>query len=365
MRASRFFSIAMAAVFILFLTAENLFAAPAVDWSKQMITVTGMGFAPEGNYTPAHSLQLAKRAAINEAYRQLAEVVNGVKVTGETTVSNLTLVSDIIKTKVEATIKGAKQISERETGDGGYEVTLQMPLFGKANSLAGVVLEKPAQKEPFPEPVPGVLPSIPNYTAITPVKQRIDIVITPHPTTQVVINRSANYSAVEFTPMSSAEFSPLQITSQPQVFQPQIQMPTQPQIPQIQLPTVQPVEENNLDTVSGVTATGGYTGLIVDCREKDLQPVMSPTIHNEHGDTIYGDKNLDYDKIIEIGMVSYATDIEDEVVERAGKNPLVVKAVELKKFSSSPVLTDADANRILLENKVAGFLEKLNVIFIM
>ena len=92
---------------------------------------------------------------------------------------------------------------------------------------------------------------------------------------------------------------------------------------------------------------------------------MSPTIQNETGDTIYGDKNLDYDKIIEFGMVSYASDVEDEVAERAGKNPLVVRAVELKKFSSTPVLSDADSNRVLIENKANAFLEKLNVVFIM
>lgn len=390
MKASKFFSMAMAAVFILFLTTENLFAAPSssVNWSKQIITVTGTGFAPEDVYNPSRAKLLAKRAAINEAYRQLAEVVSGVKVTGETTVSEMALVSDIIKTRVEATIKGAQQISERETADGGYEVTIQMPLFGKANSLAGVILEKPEQKISFPAPVPNVAPTIPAYTSATPIKQRIDIVIRVPRNSAVAINtvpRSSDYSSVELVNLAESYLpgvyqppvlQPPQITppTGPQIrvpSYPQLQPPTQPQIatptiPQPQSPstrTVQPVEEKS--DITEKAAVGGYTGLIVDCREMELQPVMSPTIQNETGDTIYGDKNLDYDKIIEFGMVSYATEIDDVVTDRAGKNPLVVKAVELKKFSSSPVLTDADANRILIENKVNSFLDKLNVVFMM
>ena len=76
-----------------------------------------------------------------------------------------------------------------------------------------------------------------------------------------------------------------------------------------------------------VTSTGGYTGLIVDCRGLGLKPVMSPVIKNDNGQKIYGYKNLDYDKIIEIGMVAYTSDINS--VARAGSNPLVVRALKV------------------------------------
>ena len=375
MRASKIFSITLAAVFILFLTTENLFASPALDWSKQVITVTGTGFAPDGDYNPTRSKLLARRAAIDEAYRQLAEIVYGVKVTGETTVSEMTLVSDIIKTRVEASIKGARQISEREIGDGGYEVTMQMPLFGKSSSLAGVVLEKPAAKIPFPAPVRGVSPTIPKYTSTTPVQQRIDIVIKAPRNTTVTVDRTpqvSRYSSTteNFLPMSN-NFSLNQVDLlTPALPQPQIQFPN-PSLPQVQLPTTQlptPSTQNTeilSEEISDAETIGGYTGLIVDCSDLELQPVMSPTIQNETGETIYGDKNLDYDKIIEFGMVAYMEGVDEEIAQRAGKNPLVVRAVELKKFSSTPVLSDADSNRVLLENKANAFLEKLNVVFIM
>ena len=82
----------------------------------------------------------------------------------------------------------------------------------------------------------------------------------------------------------------------------------------------------------------------------------------DNGDKIYGYKNLDYDKIIEIGMVAYTSDINS--VARAGSNPLVVRALKVVDHNSNPVISVADSNRILIENDKTGFLDKLNVVFI-
>ena len=393
MRSFKIFSMLFAAIFILVFTAEKSFAATtSVDWGRQVITVKGLGFPPAGNYPFEQAKQLAKRAAVAEAYRQLAEVVNGVKVSGETTVNNMSLVSDVVKTKVEATIKGVQPVSEREI-NGGYEVTIQMPLFGKTTSLAGAIFEKPAQKISFPEPVRNVAPTVPTYTARTPVKQRIDIVVKG--AANVTVNKipmSSNYAENNFVPMSSINISSLPSMESPSIIspapvQPQIKIPT-PSTPQIKLPeiqtptvpqvttpqtpkvetpkveTVKPVKIDE-DKISAATVDGKVTGLIVDCRELNLQPVMSPTIKNESEETIYGDKNLDYDKIIEKGMAAYVTEVDEIVTERAGDNPLVVKATGLENFNSNPVVSTADSNRILIENKSSKFLDDMNVVFLM
>lgn len=387
MRALKIFSMALAAIFVLvFMAGETFAASTAVDWARQTVTVKGLGFPPDGIFRPEQAKQLAKRAALADAYRQLAEVVNGVKVTGETTVNQMTLVSDVVRTKVEAVIKGAQSVSEKETSDGGYEVILQMPLFGKANSLSSVIFEKPAQKIPFPEPVRSVAPTVPAYTPTTPIRQRIDIVIKgPANVTVNKVPMSSTYSENIFVPVSYQNletnypsFYPtptwpqiqMPTPSTPQVKLPEIQSPTVPQestpaAPQVEVPKVETVQPIGEDKVSTAKVDGKYTGLVVDCRELNLQPVMSPTIQNENEETIYGDKNLDYDKIIEIGMAAYVTEVDEIVTERAGENPLVVKATSLKKFNSSPVLSVADSNKILIENKASKFLENLKVVFIM
>ena len=109
-------------------------------------------------------------------------------------------------------------------------------------------------------------------------------------------------------------------------------------------------------------AQGDYTGLVIDCRGLGLKAVMSPIIQNINGTKIYGHKNLDLDKIISSGMVDYVTTPEN--ISRAGSKPLVVKAVALDNFNSTPIVSIADSNKILIENHATKFLKDLKVVFL-
>ena len=109
---------------------------------------------------------------------------------------------------------------------------------------------------------------------------------------------------------------------------------------------------------------GNYTGLIVDCRglRQGINPVMSPVILNTNGTKIYGHKNLNREKIIRDGMASYARDMSQ--ADRAGSNPLIIKAVALENFNANPVLSVEDADRVLYENSRSHFLEDTAVVFL-
>ena len=75
---------------ILLVTSAKVDAAP--NWNTGVIQVTGMGVAnPNMSVSPAHLSMMARRAAITDAYRQLAEMVNGVQVDAETTVEQMIL----------------------------------------------------------------------------------------------------------------------------------------------------------------------------------------------------------------------------------------------------------------------------------
>ena len=52
------------------------------------------------------------------------------------------VVSDTINTRVQATIKGARIVSENVTSDGAYEVTMEIPMFGESGGLAEAVFER-------------------------------------------------------------------------------------------------------------------------------------------------------------------------------------------------------------------------------
>ena len=141
-------------------------ADAATDWNTNKIQVTGMGVPnPRMATTPAHAAMMARRAAIADAYRQLAEAVNGVQVDSETTVEQMMLTSDVVRTKITATIHGAQIVSEGELAGGGYSVTMELALFGANNSIAETVLERPAYVEPFPAPAPDYRPPAPPPTA--------------------------------------------------------------------------------------------------------------------------------------------------------------------------------------------------------
>ncbi|WP_029542967.1 LPP20 family lipoprotein [Selenomonas sp. AB3002] len=112
-----------------------------------------------------------------------------------------------------------------------------------------------------------------------------------------------------------------------------------------------------------IAATGGYTGLVVDCSGLGLSPVMSPVIRNADSQPIYGYKNLDYDKVIAKGMASYANGMNGNK-SRAGSNPLVVKAVRLESHNSYPVISTADADKVLAENQKCHFLDNCAVVFV-
>ena len=244
-------------------------ALAAQDWAvNNYIEVTGQGMASDNARNAVHGRMLARRAAVADAYRQLAEMVKGVQVESGTDVEMMMVASDEVRLRVSTTIKGAMVVSERDLGGGAYEVTMRMPMYGTDNSLAKAVLPAlPQERETFPTP-----------------------------------------------------------------------------------------------TVS-VPSSGGYTGLIVDCRGLGLKPVMSPVIKNDSGQKIYGYKNLNPDKVIAQGMANY-TYSPNSGVDRAGSNPLVVKAVAVDNHNGDPVISTADANRVLAENNVSHFLENTNVVFI-
>ena len=275
------------AISIMMLTAtvlaDNL--NNGTDWEKGVVRATGMGSYKSGAKKNLRRPQ-AKRAATMDAQRNLAEMVQGVQVSSESSMLDLELEYDKVKTRVDATIKGMTEISSKYYEDGTCEVVLEMPIFGASKSVAEAAFLpfKDEPKEPFPQPT--------NVTNIN-------------------------------------------VTT-------------------------------NVNTTVGGVVGGKYTGLVVDCSGMGLEAVMSPVIKNGNGQPIYGYKNLDIDKVIAEGMASYATSANDAISrERAGNNPLVVKAQKVDgTIPGNPVISVADADKVLIANQSDMFLENCNVVFV-
>jgi len=95
--------------------------------SSLRISVTGEGVAPANTISPAQAYVMAKRAATVEAYRLIAEKVNGVRVEGKDTIKNMVVQRSTVKTQVAAMIKNASVV-ETTFKNGLCEVEMEIEL---------------------------------------------------------------------------------------------------------------------------------------------------------------------------------------------------------------------------------------------
>ena len=351
------------------------FAAEGVDWDSANVEAIGTGVAPPNAMNPAQARMLARRAAIVDAYRQLAEMVQGVNVDSTTTVQNMMVVDDTINTRVNALVKGARIVAEDYDPEGGYLVTMRIGMFGGYDSLAGAVLKSHPVRQPFPALAAGVAPTpAAEISAVAPaaVEQVMPLPVSAPaaPVAPVVtapsVTAAAGTAPVVTAPAVSAPAAPAAPVPAA-VAAPAPAAPVAPAAPAEPVPAVPaapaetaPVVPAAAPAPAAPAAVGGYTGLIVDCSGLGLRPAMSPVIKNDLGTPIYGYSNLDSGTVIQKGMAGYTSDIEN--AGRAGSNPLIVRAVGLD--GSNPVISAADANRVLLENSKSGFLDQTNVVFV-
>ncbi|MDR1702049.1 MAG: LPP20 family lipoprotein [Sporomusaceae bacterium] len=169
-----------------------------VNWEQGengTIEAMGVGLAPTNARNIAQAKVLARRAAIVDAYRNLAETTQGVRVDSETTMENLAITNDLVRTRVSALVQGAKIVREIPSDDGSYTVIMNINMYG-VNSAAQIAFDamKPAEIAPFPQP------------------DRIPTVTLPGTTSQQPI--SANYTGVVIV----AKDMGLQSTFSPRVY---------------------------------------------------------------------------------------------------------------------------------------------------
>lgn len=109
---------------------EELAAAAAKEEvlrkNKSMhISVIGQGVAPMNTSSPAQAYALAKRAAIADAYRAIAEKVKGVRIDGQDTIKNMMVQRSTVRTYVQAMVKNA-DIVETTFKEGLCEVEMEI-----------------------------------------------------------------------------------------------------------------------------------------------------------------------------------------------------------------------------------------------
>ena len=102
----------------------------SINYSEQSITAIGIGFVPTNAVNAGQARRMAFRIAKQDAMRQLIEIVNGVTLTSETTMSGA-MVDDVINTKVQGFIRGARPVGQpKYLSDTSVEMEYSVPMSG-------------------------------------------------------------------------------------------------------------------------------------------------------------------------------------------------------------------------------------------
>lgn len=280
-----------------------------VNWSQGYIEAVGIGAPPEKYYGKPQARPLALRAATLDAYRNLLEVTNGVRIDSKTTVRDFAVESDVINSQVEGLVKGAKEVKKEYLSDGTVEVTVRMPLAGE---FLQVIIPRVMKRRPVEPPRP-----------------------------------------VEPAPAAPASQDPAAST------------PTAP------VPAVQPASAPAAPAAEPASAAPAspppvYTGMVVDARGLQARPAMSPKIIDESGKEVYGTTNVDRDYAVQQGMSGYARDLTAaQSNQRVTNSPISVKGLKTDGPGRSDIIiSDADA-QLIRSSADTNFLKKCRVMIVL
>lgn len=133
--------------------------------SPVKVTATGYGASSAfDGYTPGQRRLMAMRASKLDAYRALAEQVQGVRVTGNSTVAAMITQNDSYRVYVDSVVQGARIVTVTPMAEGNYETQVELELddrfFGiflpsaASCGVNGVVTPACASYRAYPQPMP-------------------------------------------------------------------------------------------------------------------------------------------------------------------------------------------------------------------
>ena len=118
----------------------------SIDWGVGMIHATGRSAVDNTMTNKGQARLMAERGAVVDAQRNLLEVTQGVRVNGETMVEDYITKSDIVFSRVDGLVKGARQIGEAkyDSSMGIVSVELVMDLYGKKGVSDAIMPDQPS-----------------------------------------------------------------------------------------------------------------------------------------------------------------------------------------------------------------------------
>jgi hypothetical protein len=132
---------------------------------------------------------------------------------------------------------------------------------------------------------------------------------------------------------------------------------------------IRQIPKINPDILSETPKESGkipYTGLILDVRKLDFDPVLYPVIVSEQGGTIYSAVFISREFAVQHGVCKYMCAMDNALQDpRVGSHPLVIKGLRTSgKENTAIVISTADAKQIEQSTERHLFLKQCRVIFV-
>jgi len=133
-----------------------------INYEDGYVEAIGIGAPPERYLGKPNARPMALWAAKLDAYRNILEVIKGVRVDSNTVVRDFMTENDEIRTSVEGVVRNFTVVNQDYMSDGTIEVTVRMNLSGR---LSQTVLPKGPEPEPSAAPAPA--PAAPTADSVT------------------------------------------------------------------------------------------------------------------------------------------------------------------------------------------------------
>ena len=291
-------------------------AGGGINWTEGYVWADGFGVAPDGAADRKKRL-LARRAAQVDAYRNLAEFVEGVRVSSESVVRQMVLDSDVVRTKIDAVVKGATMVRDHYQNDVA-QVTLRINLDGDFSSTTSGALIKASTSARH---APGSLEWSPIAVSVLEFASRF-LVSPVHAQSsgEPLIQSDADADFVRRLlleagnrPDPAGLFGELQVSA------------------------------------DAWDERAGYTGLLVDARDvAEFQLATIPRIRDPEGNVIYPSDDLLRNDLQARRPVSYDFSVDDAIRNhRVSQKPRMIKARGVfRSRNSDLVISEQDAEFI-------------------
>ncbi len=319
-------------------------ASGTINWTSGEIFATGIGAPPSLPGNAAQARAMAERAAFIVALRNLLETVKGVRVDSESVVENMMVKSDIIRTRVDGIVKGARVVKTAYMSDGSVEVQVSMPLRGAL--MDALVPESFGRPQRMPQaPVPT-----------TPYPSK--------PSTQHPPQKPAEPSKPEPTKPAPVVPSPSGPEKKPE--------PAKPPLPPSATEHEKKPEPSKPISPAGPGEStaefkgGVATGLVIDGRGLGLRPALLPKIIDPQGLEIYVGQVVTRTNAVEQGVAGYAKDVNAAANNfRVTDNPAIIKGLRASGAAKTDVVVgQPDAQTLRQLSGRGDFLQYCRVIIV-